>query len=275
VTSLAELQAFFGGAIAQPVPIAEQPGARERAPKVATGNDRVTPEGQLEIYREQFWLRHVGALEEDFATLAHLLGHDGFHTLAERYVAAYPPKAFSLRDFGAHMAAFVASHEPYASDALLADCARLEWAFVEAFDAADCPPVEPAVIAAIPEEAWPGVVVTLHPAVQLARMAHPAHDYRAAIRAGESPDRPSPRASHVVVYRSAELLQYIDVPPLAFALLTRLSAGEPLGDACEAVAAEAHASAEELEAEIGAWFTQWAAAGWLVGLQPGEQPGEA
>ncbi len=265
MTALAEIQSFFAGAIRLPTRVSEQPSVPALTPRMIAGNARLGPTDQLEIYREQFWLRHVGALEEDFATILRLLGHDAFHVLAERYLDAYPPTSFSLRDLGAHLADFVAREAPYRDDPLLADCARIEWAFVEAFDAPDAAPIGPEVIASMPEDAWPDARLELHPGLQRVALGHPAHRYRAAIKAGEEPSRPAPEAVCVAVYRGPETLQYVEVEPLAFDLLERLSRGEALGEACEAVAAGG-GMAEELEAKVGGWFQFWSAAGWLTGV---------
>jgi len=261
---LAELQSFFVGAICQPTAVVEQPAALVGAPTHIAGNSRLTPTAQLEIYREQFWLRHVDALVEDFATIHQVLGHDAFNTLVERYLDAHPPTDFSLRDLGAKFPAFVETHEAYRDDPLLADCARLEWAFVDAFDAADVPPLDPSSIAAIPEDAWPSARLSFHPSVHRVSLSHPAHEYRAAVRKGEDPARPALRRVCVVVYRGPETLLYIEVEPLAFELLERLAAGESLGTACESIAADAgDAGAAELEEKVGGWFQTWAASGWV------------
>jgi hypothetical protein len=263
-SALEQTQAFFAGAIRSPQPVADQPGVPVRVPALVAGNARLSPADQLEIYREQFWLRHVGALEEDYVSVVYLLGHDGFHALAERYLAAHPPREFSLRELGARLPGFVAEDPTCKSDALVADCARLEWAFVEAFDAPDAAPVEAAAIASVPEDAWPLVRLSLHPSLQLVAMAHPAHEYRAGARAGTAPSRPPPRPTCVAVYRGPETLQYIEVDAPAYRLLRRLEAGDPLGEACEAVAADPDAG--DLEARVGGWFQQWAASGWLTGI---------
>jgi hypothetical protein len=259
------LQSSFAASIRRSVAVADQPGGPTLAGDIAAGNARLSPTAQLEVYREQFWLRHVGALEEDFVTLVHLLGHDRFHALAERYLEAHPPTAFSLRDLGADMGSFVASHPDYSGDPLLVDCARLEWAFVEAFDAADAPPLDAAALTSIPEDAWSGARLTLHPSVQRVALAHPTHDYRAAVRAGSDPPRPDAVPTHVVVYRGPETLQYIDIEPLAFELLDHLARGETLGDACEAVAVGEGLEAE-LEEKVGGWFQFWAAYGWISAI---------
>src|SRR6202034_3242477 len=64
--TLSEMQSFFAGAIRRPVAVAEQPGVRALTPELIAGNSRLSPVAQLEVYREQFWMRHVDALAEDF-----------------------------------------------------------------------------------------------------------------------------------------------------------------------------------------------------------------
>jgi len=260
---LEELQTFFAGAIRAPLPVEEQPDARARVSHYVAGNARLAPAAQLEIYRDQFWMRHIDALYEDFATVHRLLGPDAFTTLVERYLEAHPPTDFSLRDLGAKLPAFIASVAPYRDDPLLADCARLEWAFIDSFDAEDAGPLDPSSLAAIPEDAWPGVRLAIHPSVQLVALSYPAHEYRAAVKAEEEPPRPEPAAACVVVYRGPEMLQYVPIERPAFELLERLARGETLGDACEAVAASGTVVAADLEEKVGGWFQHWTASGWI------------
>jgi hypothetical protein len=246
--------------------------ASARAAEIATGNDRLTGVEQVDIYREQYFLRHVGALRDDFESLVALLGEDGFDALARAYLAAHPPTSFTLRDLGHALPAFVASHAPWSEDTLVADMARLEWAFVDAFDAAEAPKIELAAIASMPEEAWPLARVRLHPSVQLVEMRHLAEDYRSQARkllAGELTElpRPEPGARYVVVFRGSEKLKYIDVDRGAFALLCALRDGLALGDACERAASAAEMPEEAFQEALGGWFQSWTSWGWITALE--------
>jgi hypothetical protein len=270
--TLAAAQALLSGALVRTTAVSQDPDVVRAAEAVVARGVRLSAVQQVEIYREQYWLRHVGAMQEDFATIHALLGDDAFRALCEDYFERYPPASFTLRDLGERLAEHVRIHEPWAKDPLLADCARLEWAFVEAFDAPDAPPLDAVAIAEAPEEAWGGARVVLHPSVQLVEMAHPAHAFRAAVKAeadhlgddAPPPARPEPSATHVVVYRGPEKLMYIAIEPLAFALLRRLAGGEALAEACEQVAKSADvADPSELEPRVGAWFQAWASYGWV------------
>lgn len=79
---LARVQAFLKDAFQRPGPI---PGDEALAPLVAehvTGNDRLTPAEQADLYRRQFFLRHVDVLLEDHPGVAHYLGEQAFEAFA-------------------------------------------------------------------------------------------------------------------------------------------------------------------------------------------------
>jgi hypothetical protein len=263
VNELAPLQAVLADLIRRPSPLAGS-DAEEAAGAIAAGNERLSPVEQVDVYREQFFLRHVGCLREDFASIERLLGEDAFEALATAYLAAHPPTSYDLADLGHAFARFVAETAPYAEDPLLADLARVEWAFVEAFDGPDAPALDLAVVAAVPEAAWPRAHLALHPSARLLALAYPSADYRVAARTDEAPPRPEPRATNVVVFRGQERLQFLEIEPTAFALLSELSRGVPLGEACERASAASFASASDFEAALGGWFSLWTQLGWIV-----------
>jgi hypothetical protein len=257
---LSALQEFMAAALQRTRALSTQPDVAKDVPSRIAGNERLSPVEQLDIYREQFWLRHVGALEEDYKTLAHVLGHDGFHALCEAYLGACPPDSFTLRDLGARLPEFVASTAPWKEDALVVDVARYEWAFVEAFDAPAAPPLDPAAIASASEDEWSRARLDLAPMLQRVRARFPVDALRAAVQKGEAPGRPEAKDLSLCVWRGPEAMKYLDVEPAAFALLERLATGEPLAAACEAVASCDPAVGEK----VGGWFQQWAALGWIA-----------
>jgi hypothetical protein len=292
MTDLATIQHFVVDAITREAPLATDEALARACDGVTTGNARLSPSDQLDIYREQFWLRHTGALEEDFTAVARLIGKDAFFELCAKYMKTCPPASFTLRDLGDRFADFVAETKPYADDALLCDIARVEWAFVEAFDAPDAPPLDPHKIAATPEDAWPGAVVAIHPALRLLALRHPAQELRIRARqtesggAGEGASastnegactdecehaesllpRIEPADTYLVVFRAPDVLKYIDVEREAYVLLGKLAAKVPLGRACEETIAETGADAAAFEQNVGAWFQSWTQWGWVTDL---------
>jgi hypothetical protein len=284
LTELPHIQDFVIAAITEPRPLMEHAAISSRAAAVTTGNERLSPVEQLDIYREQFWLRHTGALEEDFASVLRLLGRDAFHELCASYIEAHPPQSYTLRDLGDRFADFLEKHPRYQGDALLCDLARVEWAFVEAFDAPDAAPISAHTIASTPEEAWPNAVLKLHPAMRLLALRYPAHELRSTARTqsaavdasacttcGEADVeaplvRPEAADTWLVVFRGADVLKFIDIEREAFVLLGKLRAGVPLGRACEETVSELGLSEETFQAAVGGWFASWTQWGWVTDL---------
>jgi hypothetical protein len=264
---LAALQGFVCDVLVERAKLAELPALAAKTPEHVAGNDRLSPVEQLDIYREQFWLRHLDCMYEDYETLAKLVGWDAFEDMCAAYFAWAPPRDFSLRDLGKRFAEFLAANEPWASDRLLFDVARTEWAFVDAFDGPDAPPLDVARIAAVPDDAWPRARIGLHPALQRLALDHPAHELRERARTGGEAARPEPRRVNVFVYRGEGTLQYIEVDDDEHALLDELAGGAPLGEACERAMARANvADVAAFESRLGAWFQVWATRGWVSAI---------
>jgi hypothetical protein len=263
MASLAETQAVLADALRRASSLKRDPESVARAERIASGNARLSAVEQVDIYREQFWLRHVDVLRDDFAALEYALGEDAFERLVRAYLMACPSASFTLRDLGERMTEFLESRAPWSEDTFLAALARVEWAFVDAFDGPDSPPFDPATIAGVAEDAWPGARIVLHSALQRLSLAWPAHDYRIAARKDEKPVRPDPRACHVVVYRGPELLHCLEIDNDAWAMLDELAKATPLGEACERAAAASGTDPATFQGRLAGWFSEWTSLGWI------------
>jgi hypothetical protein len=260
---LASLQRFVTGVLQRPAPLGGDL-ASEASALVVPSARGMSPVERLEVYRDQFWLRHVRNLADDFPTLAWAIGGaDPFAALAADYLRACPPSTWDLQRLGASMPAFVAAHEHLGSDEVACDAARLDWAFMEIFDAPDAPPFDPRILAATPEDAWPAARVQLRPALRMLVLVSPLLPVRDALKAAASGlERPGRSATHAVVWRDQGcFLRSATIEPAPFALLERLSRGEALGAACEAVATDSPEAA--VADHLGQWFQDWVQRGWL------------
>jgi len=149
----------------------------EFARYVLTGGDRMVehvlddggigPELRLAVYANAYRARLVETLAKDFAALRHHLGEEEFEALAHDYMDIHPSRYFSLRWFGQALPAFIEGHAVGRASPALAELARLEWAFVDAFDAEDVACADEATAARVPPAAWPTLRIALHPSVQL------------------------------------------------------------------------------------------------------------
>lgn len=266
--ALCELQEWMAGLLRRRRALPKDAELTDVARRHVTGNERLSPVEQLEIYREQFWLRHTSSLLEDFPGVAGILGQSDWERLIEEYLLAHPPLSPSLRDLGDRFADHVERSEWLPQRELCADMARLEWAYIEAFDAPDSSPLDAAALAAIPEDAWEAVRLDLAPSLRLLSVGYPVAELRRAIRTStDAVPIPEPRAQKLVVHRLERELWDRIVPPGAFCLLGHLQAGVPLGAACERTIAERPSEASEIEANLGTWFQRWAELGFIARVE--------
>jgi hypothetical protein len=246
------------------------PEIAEQARRYIRGNDRLSPVEQLEIYREQFWLRHTASLLEDFPGLSGIIGQSDWERLVEGYLEAVDLSSFSLRELGESLPAHVERSDFLEHRALCVDMARLEWAYVEVFDAEEAPPLDGGKLAAIPEEAWPAARIVFTPALRLLEVGYPVADLRRELREanGEPVRVPDPQRQHLVLYRGANKnLFHAPVTESAFELVGELRAGTPLGRASELAAERVPAEAADLESNVGIWFLDWGRRGWITDVE--------
>jgi hypothetical protein len=106
-------------------------------------NSRLTAFERLEIYNRQYWFRVLGALAEDFPDLRAVVGAARLRALSVAYLTAHPSRSFSLRNLGSKLPEWLAANPEYAGRRrrLAIDVARIEWAFIEAFDSAERTPL--------------------------------------------------------------------------------------------------------------------------------------
>lgn len=265
---LADLQRYVTVAVRRTSPLgSDAQAADDVGRRVLAGPRGMTPVERLDIYREQFWLRHLANLAEDFPTLSWALGgRAAFEKLAIGYLTACPPKTWDLQRLGERVAEYVASERPWRDAPFLADAARIDWAYVLAFDAPDVSPIDVHVLASTPEDAWPLATIGFHPSLSPLSLRHPAHASRRAIMVGEAAARPAPASTVVAVWRDASCcIRDAEIDPGAFKLLTELAAGRPLGEACESLTRTLEPrEASALGARVTEWFQEWTARGWVA-----------
>jgi len=163
--SLSDIQAEFASALHEPAgnaPIRlEGPGGRSAARRFA-------------VYRNNVIVGLTGAVADSFPAVRRIVGDDFFMAMARAYVLASPPSSAVLMHYGGDFANFVAAFEPARSLPYLADVARIERAWREAYHSAEATSLKPADFAGLAETDLPAVVLVLHPSLRLVRSQYPA-----------------------------------------------------------------------------------------------------
>src|SRR5688572_6338367 len=268
MTPEAEIQSRIVAFLGRRRDLTKDDEARAFALEHIAGNARVSPVEQLEIYREQYWLRHTGSLVEDFPGVSGVLGQSDWERLVEEYLVAHPPTTFSLRELGQNLPDFAERRAWLPHRELIVDMARLEWAYVEVFDAPDLPPIDPERLSRVPEDAWESVRLVVHPALRLLQVGYPVVELRKRliVATDEPIPLPDPQTRELAICRRNLVIEHELLDPGAFALLSKLSRSMPLGDACESTANDLRLTPEAVARDLETWFATFTARGYIVDL---------
>lgn len=270
---LSEVQEWMALLLRHRRRLAKSEEMRVAAAQHFSGNERLSPAEQVDIYRQQFWLRHTSTLVEDFPGTTGLLGQKSWEPIAESYLTEKGYSTFALKCLGQDMAEHLASlDEALFSESgldrlLLIEMAKLEWAYLRAFDLRDDAPLSAEKLAKIPAEAWATARFLLSPTLSLFRFQYPVADLRRKIKVspGTITGQGAAKDPHnLVVYRRERTLWDKRISNTAFLLLEQFGRGIPLVPACEATIAEDASAEQVLEEQLTEWFTLWGRLGWIV-----------
>ena len=142
------------------------------APEGLISRDGTRPTRRFAVYRNNVTISLVDALSSIFPTVQNLVGEDFFRAMARLYVAVQPPTSPLLFRYGESFPAFLEGFPPAADLPFLADVARVERLWLDAFHAADAAQLDPAALAQVPAEDLAGVRFQPHPATRIIRLNH-------------------------------------------------------------------------------------------------------
>jgi hypothetical protein len=211
-------------------------------------NDRLSSFERLEIYNRQYWFRLISAVSEDFPTLSALLGQHRFDSLILTYLNENPPTSWTLRDLSGKLPSFLEVHPEFTGrrQRLAVDVARLEWAYVDAFDRKHRTPLATEEAQAIGPESR----LSLQPHLQLLELSYPVDSLVLAVKkhtpeteivsnaanrrvAQTLPTLPAMRQERVwlAVHRFEDSVYYRRVDRETFLLLSALRSGASVSEA--------------------------------------------
>lgn len=286
---LLEIQRAMAAAVMMPLTPDEemQPVAPDGRDMHSVAGTFIAPNKQLsaferlELYNRQYWYRLLDALAEDFPALRAVVGPKRFEALSVAYLGAHPSRSFSLRNLGSSLVSWIESHPAFSGrrHRLVIDVARIEWAFVEAFDNAEHKPLSMEQIRYLNGESR----LALQPHVQLLALDHAVIDLVLALHkrekrnsseagvwhenssdaSGEKLPRVSRRPSWVVAHRVENSVYYRKVFREEFVTLKSIQDGRPLGAALEAGFIGSRKPQSRWAKMVEQWFADWAEFGWI------------
>jgi hypothetical protein len=222
------------------------------------------PKERLDIYADSYRARLVDVLREDFPRVVAILGDEEFQVLACRYLARYPSTHPSVRYVGRRFADFIAGQP--ALPPFLADLARLEWAHVEVFDAADAEPLRLSDLESLPAADWPTLRLRPIPACLVVACAWPVHEIwvSAEDRAAGQKDVGRPDPSTIRVWREGWSVSHAAMGDLERQIFPLLERGEPFARLC--AAGEGGLEPDAAARAVGGLLMRWLEDGLLTRL---------
>jgi hypothetical protein len=243
-------------------------------------NSRLNPFERLEIYNQQYWLRVLGALAEDFPALRAVVGHRAFEALSIAYLTAHPSRSFTLRNLGSKLVEWLANNPAFTGRhyRLALDVARIEWAYVEAFDSAEWTPLTLDQVTTLDANSR----LALQPHLQLLALDYAAdeivldlHDREkrgrseAGVLRDEAPQPPVKlpklrrRPTWIAAHRVDLTVYYRRLEAAEFHTLAAIRDGMPLAEALESGLQPRFGSRAPKPQKVQEWFANWAELGWI------------
>lgn len=174
----------------------------------------------------------VSALQESFPGVRHLAGDERFTGLALAYIRVHPPQRRALiAGFGAAFADFIDDAANVPCGAALADLARLEWAWLACYHAADAQPLPLTALAGLSAEALAQARFDFQPALHLITSPHDLAALWACGREAAAAPASWAGASALALVRDDFTIRLLPHPPGIHAGLEALAAGQTFAQA--------------------------------------------
>jgi hypothetical protein len=289
MSSLLQLQRRMAEAVMRPLTRHDQMRRRvgnrsiaREAGQFIKPNDRLSSFERLEIYNRQYWFRVLDALAEDFPGLRAVVGPAAFDRIARAYLTQHPSRSFSLCVLGSRLPAFLQAHPQLwrKAGSLALEMAKLEWAHIQAFEAAEYPPL------GAETEVNATTVLRLQPYLHLFHFQYPVDDLLLAVNEAEDEGELSPQRRrqllrqygrvpmYLAVHRFELSVHYKRLDREAFRLLRRIQSGASLADAMQAAFAGSKLAPDTWPSRIESWFANWRELGWFCvrSSAPGIEP---
>jgi hypothetical protein len=159
--------------------------------------------------------------------------------MARFHIRATPPTSPLLFEYGRGFPGFIEAYEHAGAMPWLADTARIERAWLDAYHAADAEPLSAAILGSVPPERLADLILVAHPATRIVRSGFAAVTIFAANRS-EAPVHPidASASEDALITRPDHDVVVTRLPPGGAVFLASLVAGRSLGEAA-ALALEA------------------------------------
>jgi len=230
----------------------------------------INPAARLGVYRNTVRGNFAAALESTFPAVRRLVGNGYFRRLAQDFARRHPSRSGDLRHVGAPFPAYLAEVHGQDQYRYLGEVARLELLIEEALLAAEHPPLDLTVLAAVPRSAYENLRFVLNPALRLFESPYPIKTiWESNVLNDAEPDSIDLEsgAERLAVLRRRLQLQFHPLSPGEWRWLTALNEGAPFAASLEAAAGDEGESDGELDFDATAALQRFVALGAIVDIR--------
>lgn len=188
----------------------------------------------LAVYRNNVRAAYLRVLGEAFPVVARLVDDGFFRYAAHEYFHAYPPHTPLVARYGDSFPAFLEGFEPASGLPYLADVARIEIAWLEAYHAPEATPRTAEEISSCIGESPDKAKFVFHPSLRILSSPHPAYSiWRHNHDRRDSALTPPAGGERVFIARPETEVIVMPLDIATYVALQALAAGARLGGAIE------------------------------------------
>ncbi|PND17764.1 DUF2063 domain-containing protein [Ensifer sp. MMN_5] len=204
-------------------------------PTLLTGPHSKGADRRFNVYRNNVTVSLIEALAATFPATRRITGEAFFRAMARFHIRETPPKSPLLFEYGRNFPDFIERYAYAMPMPWLADIARIERAWLDAYHSADAAVLLPQVLATAKSAELADLVFEPHPATGIVRSAYPAVTVFSANR-GDGPvgriEASAPETA--LITRPSLEVEVRALPPGVDVFLGSLLEGEPFGRAAVA-----------------------------------------
>ncbi len=203
------------------------------APAMTRGRMGAPDRRRFSVYRNNVAVGLIGALEARYPVARRIAGDEIFRALARAFVRARRPCSPVMIAYGEDFPEFAAAA---AVQPALADVARLENAWVEAYHAEDQAAATVGDLVGLSPDRLAGTRIAFHPGARLLRFSTPAASIWASAQGGDgSGALVQGAAEDALITRPEADVKVRVMPPLGYDFALRLREGATLVEAALAL----------------------------------------
>jgi Putative DNA-binding domain len=201
-------------------------------PAIVAGPSGKAAVKRYNVYRNNVTASLIEALAAIYPAVQRITGVEFFRAMARSHIRATPPTSPLLFEYGRDFPAFIETYEYACAMPWLADTARIERAWLDAYHAANAEPLSAVALGSLPQERLAELRFVVHPATRIVRSRFSAVTIFAANRDDATAGRIDASVPEDALITRPDLDVVVRHLPAGSAVfLASLIAGQLLGEA--------------------------------------------